>query len=135
MVLKEAGLTADEIALSLGYPVEAVTIVLARHTEVESAQPSDSREKIDKALTRLEDSAISTIADAVSGAELPPTQLKAALYVLNQRQGLMKPKESNNTLNIFSTDVFNKIAEKVRERRHEIERRSVDVESCTVRAA
>ena len=102
--LAKEGFTVDEISEDLGYNKENVELIL---TGRERAKNSTLSQKF----VELEDTALDVVRTALHTGTADNAALKAAFYVLDQRQGLKQPV-GRTEVNI--TD-FNVRLEKARE--------------------
>lgn len=139
--LAKRGLTADEIAASLGYDVEAVEFVLkndpsvARELEVandKSLVAGGVEAKIDKDFNRILPRAQAVIEDLLDNAENESVKANLAKFIVSQQLGLMKPKVS---VNVFNIGDFNARLKQVNEQhaRVMLENKIIDVPSVISR--
>lgn len=125
--LAKAGLTAEEIAQSLGYNVDAVAYVLANDPGVNKAiSRTPAAKNIGDQISEMREDALATLREVMtSQEEKGSVRAEAAKYVLDHELGLKKPKaEGNTTINVFD---FNSALARVRERRQQIEDRLASV--------
>ena len=100
--LAKEGFTVEEIVEDLGYPKENVELIL-------SNRKSDS--PLSEKFKDLEDTALDVVRTALHVGTADNAALKAAFYVLDQRQGLKEP-QGKTQVNIAD---FNVRLEKARE--------------------
>ena len=100
--LAKEGFTVDEIMEDLGYARENVELILSnRNTDL----------PLSEKFIELEDTALNVVRSALHVGTADNAALKAAFYVLDQRQGLKQP-QGNTEVNIAD---FNVRLEKARE--------------------
>ena len=100
--LEKEGFTVDEIVEDLGYARENVELILSTH---KPALPLAEK------FSELEDTALAVVRSALHVGTADNAALKAAFYVLDQRQGLKQP-QGKTEVNIAD---FNVRLEKARE--------------------
>ena len=100
--LAKEGFTVDEIVEDLGYNKKNVELIL-------SNRKSDI--PLSEKFTELEDTALDVVRSALHVGTADNAALKAAFYVLDQRQGLKQP-QGKTEVNIAD---FNVRLEKARE--------------------
>lgn len=129
--LAKQGLTAPEIASSLGYDVEAVEFVLTNDAQVANELERCVVSKLENSFAQLEDMAVKTVKEIMQFGDKDSTRLSAATLVIDQRLGLKKPKQSVVVFNIGS---INETIRQVKERRRQLEQGSIEVDSKLVAA-
>lgn len=129
--LFKAGLTAPEIAQSLGYEVEAVEFVLKNDSEIQTEIEKAEINKLESEFEQLEKLAFTTVKSILQSGDKDSARLAAAAYVLDQRLGLKKPKSLEVT---FKISDFNDRLKLVKQRREQLEQECIDVESKLVAA-
>jgi hypothetical protein len=80
--LEKEGFTVDEIVEDLGYARENVELILSNH------KPDLP---LSEKFSELEDTALAVVRSALHVGTADNAALKAAFYVLDQRQGLKQP--------------------------------------------
>lgn len=129
--LAKQGMTADEIAMSLGYTVETVNIVLLQDNKLSAKVDAAAKNKLEEEFKGMEEMAVQGFKLALMGAEMPTSQIAAIKYVLDQRFGLKQPKV-NNVLNVISADSFNAMILQARERKKALEEKYTDIEASVM---
>lgn len=128
--LAKANLSADEIAQALNLNVAAVEAVLSQDTEMrrEVKKLGDvAVANISTKIGDLQELALATFKDLLQNSDVDSVKLKAAAYIIDERLGLKKPKESTE-IKITVVD-FNARMEQVKARREALAQKVVDVEA------
>ena len=102
--LAKEGFSVEEIVEDLGYERENVELILAGNKKAKDTP-------LAKKFEELEDTALDVVRVALQTGTANAAALKAAFYVLDQRQGLKTP---HGTTNVNISD-FNLRLEKARE--------------------
>lgn len=128
--LFKQGMTAAEIALSLGYDVAAVEYVLTHDAEAIAelkkvalqVKPTFS---LDEAYQAAQEVAFNKMRELMVSAESDKAQLQAAAYILDGAQGLKKPKVVQNT--VVQINNFNEILAEVKRRKKEMDDKLIEI--------
>lgn len=130
--LAKQGLNAAEIAEALGgYRVEDIEQVLAVNEEVRRDIDKATLNKLDAEFASLEMIAVQTLKQVMLSGDKDSARIAAANYVLDQRLGLKQPKVG---IQIIDTDSINSIFRAVKDRKRELDKQIVDIESRLVEA-
>lgn len=121
LALAQQGLSAVEIAESLGYQTQVVELVLTGDSEVkrelEKSQARVEANTISDGLKRLETLSLKTAEEIIKYSDNDSVRAQMVRYVFDAALGLKKAPEIKNTINITELNIR---LEKMRDRLQKI---------------